>query len=275
MTGSQQQQHDYYHPSELYSEGRVVYVRVGGEDVYGFCKFTAAGKQKWRVGTLREAREVPANRIEAWRPVDLSKWRDPLPDPMAMQKNVEWASSPEPPSEPESSIGDDWWVNPRVRLGGAGEPPVTALECEIRILRRICTLEMLMHEHKRIGACWPKDLLISSRVVQKNLRSSRTGRLPGLRQEDYQDFHVDASELEARIARWDATNRDVSDVESWPSGLGPYHWAHPDDAFLFQLRAERYSTGAVARAMRIPEKEIVQAYADARQEAFRRSRSES
>lgn len=263
---------DYYDPEELYREGVPVYLRINEEDVIGYAKFTAAGVPRWRLGTPRESVDLPKRvPIDGWRPIKPEIWGEPLPEPKILRGPVDYKSAPEPQSEPESHIGDDWWVNPRTRLGTAGEAPVSELECEIRILRWICTRDALDYEPKRVESCWPKDLEISARVVQKHLQACRTGVLPGLRQEDYRDFHTDTSELEARIARWDATARDVSDVESWPTGSGPWSWPDANDMHLFVLRSERHSTMAIARAMRIPEKDIVESYRVARARAFERA----
>lgn len=265
--------HTYYHPRDLYREGVQVILLVGGQEVDGYVtRFTQAGKPKWRIGLKRgNSHDVPAAKVEAWRPIKPETWPEPLPEPMRMTKEVNWQSPPEPQSEPESGIGEEWWVNPRTRLGTAGEPPVSALECEIRILRCICTQEAMDFEPIKIESCWPKDLEISAKVVAKNLRASRTGMLPGLRREDYSDIHVDTSELDARIARWTSYPRDVSDWENWPKGTGPAFWAAPEDYHLFVLRAQRYSTGSIARAMRVPEKDIVLAFQVARDKAFRRA----
>ena len=74
---------------------------------------------------------------------------------------------------------------------------------------------MLEREVSYTNSAWPEPLQIEAQVREKMLVSSKgaAGEYLKFRREDYDDFHIDKSELNARPAPWSPEPRDVSDYE--------------------------------------------------------------
>lgn len=265
----------HYRISDLDVASTPVFFLVGDQKVAGFVWFTRAGKPRYRIGSLRNWTELPAD-VEpgAWWPVDEANWPEPLPDPIRLQPDVDWKSPPEPHSEPEKPQPEGGWPYPNLRLGRAHEPPASPQEAEARILRFLRTAAVLEHDPVIRECAWPKDLMIAANVVAKSLHSARSRKLATLREEDYRDFHLGLTdeqlELRPLLAPWTVTARDVSDYES---DHGPRKWKYPSKA-IFAWRASRppYSFFQIARELKLTETEVRTRYADACETAYRSAR---
>lgn len=208
---------DRYPISTLDLEGVPVWFTVGDRELLGFIKFTRSGRPVYRVGTFRKSDDLPAHaRPALWRPVDPGAWPEQLPEPATVQNDVEWGKPIPPPKHNEPSVRDmDRWPYPHIELGRAGSIPKSVEEAEARTLRALRCVDVIYRdEPERVETAWPRDLMVSAAVLKKLLSSSRTGKLPWLKDDDYRDVHIDLSDLSPRPARWVPTRRDLSDVEA-------------------------------------------------------------
>lgn len=206
-----------YPISTLDYEGVPVWFTVGDRELLGFIKFTRSGRPIYRIGTARKSEDLPNHaRPALWRPVDPKAWPDQLPEPATVQPDVAWGRQSPIPNEPDPTVRDmDRWPYPHVELGRAGELPKSVEEAEARVLRALRCVDVLYRDPpERSETAWPHDLMVSAALLKKLLSSSRTGKLPWLRDDDYRDVHIDLSDLSQRPARWVPTRRDLSDVEA-------------------------------------------------------------
>ncbi|MEQ8823810.1 MAG: hypothetical protein RIC14_05505 [Filomicrobium sp.] len=249
-------------------EGVRLWLRISCEDWLGFVKFTPSSEIKFRIGTPLQSEDLPKHaKVDAWRPVNPETFPDDLPEPMKLQPEVDWKSPPEPPhSPPEPQEPDYGWPYPNIRLGRPGEPPESVLECEARILRCLRTIDALEWEPIKTEKAWPPELLVSAQVLHKLLSASRTGKLGCLKQDDYQDFHIDYSDLRPLPQRWRPTPRDISDVEHGHI----LSWIPSDAERWFYWRSARppYSFRQIGEYLNAPEDVIREEYEDVCQKAF-------
>lgn len=261
--GSEMMQTDRYPISTLDLEGIPVWFTVGDRELLGFIKFTRSGRPVYRVGTFRKSDDLPSHaRPALWRPVDPNVWPEPLPEPATVQIAVEWGKPIPPPRHSEPSVRDmDRWPYPHIDLGRAGSVPKSVEEAEARTLRALRCVDVIYRdEPERSETAWPRDLMVSAAMLKKLLSSSRTGKLPWLRDEDYRDVHVDVSDLSPRPARWVPTRRDLSDVEAgclaWMNALSK------KDRRLFRWRSDlpQWSFQQIAEMTRQDEDDVFKAY---------------
>ncbi len=265
---------DRYPISTLDLEGIPVWFTVGDRELLGFIKFTRSGRPVYRVGTFRKSDDLPSHaRPALWRPVDPNVWPEPLPEPATVQIAVEWGKPIPPPRHSEPSVRDmDRWPYPHIDLGRAGSVPKSVEEAEARTLRALRCVDVIYRdEPERSETAWPRDLMVSAAMLKKLLSSSRTGKLPWLRDEDYRDVHVDVSDLSPRPARWVPTRRDLSDVEAgclaWMNALSK------KDRRLFRWRSDlpQWSFQQIAEMTRQDEDDVFKAYKAACERLFAES----
>lgn len=225
-----------YRISTLDVEGRIVWFTVGDQEALGFLRYTNAGKPRYRLRLgPTHSEDLPKFMWPSlWRPIKPEAWPEPLPEPA-------WPDRTPKREQGTSSIGEarseggTGWPYADIRLGQPGEAPETEKECEARFLRMLRTAHVLNREVRRSGSAWPPALIVEARLIEKRLRSSKTGTLPWLSSSDYDDFHIDRSELNARAELWLPTRRDIGDYEA---GINKWLPAADVDAWLlFGLRA--------------------------------------
>lgn len=268
-------QADRYPISTLDYEGVPVWFTVGDRELAGFAKFTRSGRPVYRVGTLRKSEDLPSHaRPSLWRPVDPSTWPDQLPEPATVQADVDWHSEIRANlAQIEPTVRDmDRWPYPHIELGRAGELPKSVEEAEARTLRALRCVDVLYRDPpERSETAWPHDLMVSAALLKKLLSSSRTGKLPWLRDDDYRDVHIDLSDLSPIPARWVPTRRDLSDVEagclSWMRALSR------KDQRLFKWRSDlpQWSFRQIAEMTRQDEDDVFKAYKAACERLFAES----
>lgn len=261
----------YYSTDYLYAAREPVVLRVQYEDVIGWADFTPAGKPRWRVGSLTSYTELPKDaEVYLWRPINEATWPYQLPEPMEIL-DPQWKTPPEPQREPEAAISDEGWPYPGLRLGRPGEAPESLKECEARILRFLRTREHFERERPKIERAWPPELLTASAVVSKMLAAARTGRLGFLRQDDYADFHCDASDKRPLPARWDPTPRDVSEYEDGRV----VRWIAPGAAKWLAWRAARppYSFAQIGELIGVTDEQAKRHYEHQVEMCWRRARA--
>lgn len=265
-----------YNIKSLSIPGLDVWFSVAGKEVRGYLFLTPSGRPRYRVYVTeygrRHSQDLPRHAWpDLWRPA--VPWPEPLPMEATVMRPVAWQSKPPPLRTVEPSEPVVGWPYPNLRLGRAGTPPKTIQECEARILRAIRTSRVQERDDDNRGpsALWPKDLVIAAAIVEKSMRASKTRKLPGFRPEDYEQFYIDESDLEARPARWDPLPRDVSDYEWRPRG--PLYWPPDWSWSLFARRADMpvWTFGQIADKDDMGESETIELYADACQTAFERS----
>lgn len=264
---------DRYPISSLDYEGVPVWFTVGDRELVGFIKFTRSGRRVFRVGSLCKSEDLPTHaRPSLWRPVDPNTWPDQLPEPATVRMSVEWQSETRANlAQIEPSVRDmDRWPYPHIELGRAGVPPKSVEEAEARVLRALRCVDVLYRDPpERSETAWPHDLMVSAALLKKLLSSSRTGKLPWLKDDDYRDVHIDVSDLSPRPARWVPTRRDLSDVEA-----GCLSWTHcltKKEHRLFRWRSDlpQWSFGQIAEMTRRDVDEVQSAYKEACERIFK------
>lgn len=208
-----------YRLSDLNVENEHVWWTIGTGEVRGFLKITRRGNRIYRVITgFKQTEDLPEHHAPMlWRPVNLATWPDVLPLRPAPRPNPPEFSTPVLSApEPFAETGDGW-PYPGMRLGRPDEKPETTEEAEARLLRMVRThIFKERQKDDQLGFrsdCWPKDLRHGAIGVKEALRNSKTGRLSYLTVDDYSDFHVVHSDLDARPAQWIPTRRDLGDYE--------------------------------------------------------------
>lgn len=241
-----------------------VFFEIDGQEVAGFVRFTPAGFPRYHVGSLRQSEKLPNDVVPAaWRPVS-DRWPVRLPPPI---KNT---SPTRPTKERTARSLPDEPYDLSVRLGRPGEPPESPEEANARMIRYVWTCEVLDRDIEIKDCAWPKDLLISARVAEKFVRADNDKRnIPWFREEDYDDFFVDRTDLRPRREPFNPTPRDVSDAQS-ETGPRSWSWSQPE---LLRLRAARpiYTWSAISEITKVPEDICRKWYQDACEVAFRRA----
>jgi hypothetical protein len=72
-----------------------------------------------------------------WRPVDPLRWVYMLPEPVAVQAEVDWRTSLDP--SPPAVRGERWWVD-EAQVGRTASGSISSKEAEGRVLRALCTM---------------------------------------------------------------------------------------------------------------------------------------
>ena len=215
----------YYPISSLDIEARDVIIVVNSREVIGKARFTNSGKQRLeiKVGAMRYEDVPKTAQVSLWRPINESAWAEPLPATATLTRDLPPPPKPTTPVEEVVAEGPFWPHTHYVRLGKPGEWPETLDELEARLSRALRTQRVLEREVSYTNSAWPKPLQIEAQVREKMLVSSKgaAGEYLKFRREDYDDFHIDKSELNARPAPWSPEPRDVSDYES---GRLPRAW---------------------------------------------------
>ncbi len=276
-------QHARYRIADLTLPGLPVWLTVCGQEMRGLLRLTPSGKRIFRVYTDgRHTIDLPKHAYpDLWRPI--GAWPEALPAAAVLTADVDWHSALPPTRTPEPPEPTHGWPYPDIRLGSAGAPPSCTRECEARILRALRTFEVFnpadtLEWHE---CAWPKDLMISARVVDREVQSAarraklkgaRTFSVPGLRSDDYAYFHLDhtrATDARPLPARWLPSPRDVSDYE-WKGG--PLRWAS-DGVALFELRAAmpQFAFWQIAEALGRDEASIRLLYQEGCELAFERA----
>ena len=257
-----------YRLDDLHVEGvPVIWTLSAGTDVEGFLTVTARGRRIYRVYTdsprRRASQDLPSfSEPSLWRPLYPAKWPDDLPPPAVIQDStgLNMPTEPSPNSEPVGEL--DGWPYPELVLT-IGKPG-SKQEAEARVLRAIRTQRALdrLEDRPTGSTLWPPALMFKARMVAKTLRNSRTGRLGHLTSDDYDDFHIDRSELRALPDLWIPTRRDIGDIEygvlNWMTVLSK-HQTH-----VVHLRAANpvYSWRAMSSYFGDSEVSIKRVYAE-------------
>ena len=159
----------------------------------------------------------------AFRPLDLSAWRHPLPPPLdpVFGPKRPLAPSIEPADDdvtalgavgagqPKRHQGSDDWPHPGLKLGGKGSAPASIEECEARLLRAFRTSASragggaVGHAVASTCADIPREMVLASCAANAA----------------YWAVHPDAdgSTFEAVRSGWTPSKRDASD---WDTALG-------------------------------------------------------
>lgn len=201
----------------------------------------------------------------AFRPLDLSAWRHPLPEPLtpALGPKRPPARTPEPPEGIDPHQGSDDWPYPGLRLGMCTAPS-TREECEARILRAFRTSASRAGGRVGLGpsgfcADIPSDFI---RIALKNGEAER------LREERRLGISQSA---EALRSGWTPSKRDIDD---WDYALGWLNSVDRASVDVVELRAADppYSFRQIAGRLRVPRPTIQNWYARAIDVAFASAR---
>lgn len=257
-----------YPISTLDRPGTSVMLTVFGTEFVGDMIFSKSGLPQYRVqNSLGETVKLSKfAQPSLWRPI--GDWPFELPEPA-----VETREKPSESRQATRNIDDtehgDGWPYPHVKLGAPGEPPVSLEETEARLLRAIRTLDVIMRRPRQSESTWPPSLIVRAKAVEKYIRSQ--GRAPGLRDDDYDYFHVDHSELNAYPEHFIPTHRDVSDVDK-----GVFKWAGSDRLFNLVLHMKAanppFSLQQIAEREHLHIDKVAKAYAQSLSHAFERAR---
>ena len=254
-----------YPIATLDAESLDVWLTVGERELVGQVRFTQSGKPRYQQRVNRKVvTDIPkAAVVSLWRPIDPSLWPYELPEDAVLTREQRRELPPEPPASEAIAEGPGW-PHPGVRLGRAGEAPESIEEVEARLLRALRTQFQDERKGPTGETLWLRSLMAKAKVREKELASSRTGQIVGFRPEDYSDFHVDVSSLEARPVPWCPTPRDVSDYDAhvhtkWLSLISR------KDRWLFAARAKNppLSWRQIGEEEREREHEIKKRYQDA------------
>lgn len=259
-----------YPIEDLYHDTEDLWLTVYDREVRGRVRFTGAGKRKYRrYVSLRHTEDLPKHATPTlWRP--FSEWPYELPEPAAL--TVEQVRTPPKISEPIPAIhlgNGDFWPHAHIRLGRPNEKPECSDEAEARYLRAVRTHRHMTRESVATPSLWPKPLIVASQLVAKYLETSKSGQLVHFRQDDYDDFYIDRSSLEARRAVFDPTPRDVSEWE-----LGRWiEWRPYADAGLIESQAQNPppSFYELADTLSTTVAAITRRYEAAKEELYRRA----
>ena len=245
----------------------------GGECV-GRMFLTPAGKQRFeRFEGGRRYTKIPYQYVSLWRPINVREW--PFELPLATATLTPELERPRaaPKRVQGGDLEDDPATRTDVHLGRPGEAPESVDEVEVRLLRAMRTRAVLERSPVLLETLWPKPFQDASKALSESLRAvlRHYGHLniPGWRKEDYDDYHVDGSDLEAIPVRFKPTPRDVSDYEA-KTDLDWLGRIWPRDRHIFYCRAELppIQWWALADAERIDESEIKRRYRDALEMVF-------
>lgn len=227
-----------YPIATLDAEGLDVWLTVGERELVGQVRFTQSGKPRYQQRVNRKLlTDLPKQAVVSlWRPIDENVWPYELPEPAVL--TVEKVKQAPAVSEPEEAIAEGpGWPHPGVRLGRPNEAPESVEEVEARLLRALRTKFQEERPDTTSETLWLRSLMVKAKVRHKELEASPTGVLVGFRKQDYDDFHVDRSDLRPIPVKWCPTPRDVSDYEA---GIHTKWLGHvrKKDRWLFAARAK-------------------------------------
>jgi hypothetical protein len=254
---------DRYPISTLDSDEHDVLLTVGDVEMVGRLRLTATGKARFQIRKTRTSMEdLPREALVAlWRPMDVSTWPYELPEAASITREqrsnrTESVRSGDLPA----GVGAD----SHIYLGRPGEAPASQEETELRLIRCIRTRNVLERESYATQSLWPRPWLDEALIKHKQFALSPSGKMAGWREDDYEDFFVDRSELNARPARFAPTHRDVSDYEAnidkaWLNLIAAY------DRWIFHARAKLppLDWWQIADEERVDEHVIVERYGKA------------
>ena len=256
----------WYPINTLTVDGIPVLFRLGQGTLHGILKVSRKGHMDYRVRDPNTRKYISLPEWSTpwcWRPASIADWPFSLPEPIIEQR------PPEPKRvavEAEIEVDPiDAALNPKFRLGGFSERPETREESESRFLRALLTDRYMedtqpgaAHATRSTCADWPRDFVIGAKLIEKRLRSSKDGRLESLRPDDYLDFHIDRSELEARTPRWEPDRRDIGDWENgvlrWGDHLSRVEWR------IIRHRCARWSYRAIGERLAISHEAVRRRY---------------
>lgn len=259
-----------YSVENLFYDTEDLWLTIYDREVKGRVRFTGSGRRKYRrYVSLRHTEDLPKHATPSlWRPV--SDWPYEFPETATLTieqvRPVPKISEPVPPLH----IGTgNFWPHPHVRLGRPTEKPECADEAEARYLRAVRTHRQMTREHVATPCLWPKPLIVASQLVGKYLATSKSGRLAHFQNDDYADFYIDQSQLEARPVPFEPTPRDVSEWE-----LGTWvNWRPFTDAALIESQAHNPppSFYELADTLSTTVAAITRRYEGAKEELYRRA----
>lgn len=235
----------YRYPiSTLDIEGQDVMLTVGDQEVVGRLRMTNTGKQRFQVlqpQCRSKFEDLPRTAlVSLWRPLDDMIWPQELPEPAIMTPEPETRVDRTERVRDGDFEGESTHTS-HIYLGRPGERPQSVLEVEHRIIRGLRTAAVIEREIISQDVLWPRPWLDEVKIRQKQL-DVQVGRnrdpvMKGWREQDYADYFVDRSALNARPVRFEPTPRDVSDYEArthfkWLQLIPAY------DRWLFDARAK-------------------------------------
>lgn len=258
-----------YPISTLEDTDTPVMLTVFDTEFVGDMTFSKSGLRQYRVRNSA-GETVKLSKFaqpSLWRPI--GEWPFELPEPAVVTRD-----KPKEDRQATRNIDDtesgDGWPYPHIKLGAPGTPPVSMGETEARLLRAIRTLDVVMRRPRRSESTWPPALLVRAKAVEKYIRSQ--GRAPGLREGDYDYFHIDHSELNAYPEHFIPTHRDVSDVDQ-----GVFRWAGSDRLFnlILHMKAANppFSLQQIAEREHLSIDDVAKAYAKGLNRAFEKARA--
>lgn len=209
----------WYAIHHLYIDDVPVVFRVGDRAINGRLKIGPRGGFQYWIRAGKSLRLLPkTSKPWCWRPECIADWPARLPS-QTIQEELPEVSAAREAQEEEELEGIEKILNPDFRLGHPRERPQSRSEAESRFLRCLLTdrfmerLEPAIRRNRTTAADWPREFVIGAKVVERNLRSSRDGTLPGFRDDDYNDIFVDKSDCDAKPIMWEPTRRDIGDWE--------------------------------------------------------------
>jgi len=268
-----------YKVSELYYDTEDLWLSVYDREVKGRVRFTGSGKPRFRrYVDRRHTEDIPKHATPTlWRPVDVRTWPYELPEAARLVSEV---VRPTPAPSPQIAAlhhgNGDFWPHAHVRLGRPGEKPESADEAEARYLRAIRTHWQMTREREIVECVWPKPLLVKAQEVEKFLKvmyeakprdREKLMRRCRLRSEDFGEFHIDTSKLEARPVPFKPTPRDISEWElglwmDWQPvtdpGLLESQARNPPPSFYELADTLRTTVDAIARRYKRAKEEVYQ-----------------
>ena len=253
----------------------MVRFRVGSGVVRGKLKIGSKGGYQYWIEDGRRLRRLPDyTKPWCWQPERLDEWPDHLPK-IAINESLGDNDTVQDELEEEAD-GINAILNPDFRLGKPSERPQTRAEAETRFLRALLTdrfmerLEPAIQRARSTAADWPREFVVGAKVVEAQLKASRTGKIGNLREEDYDDFFIDESELEARPPPWEPTRRDIGDWEHnvlrWGRGINRV------DMKIIRLRCARWSYRGISQRTPLSYEAIRQRYSRAIDRVWRQAR---
>lgn len=243
----------WYALQHLYVDRVPVVFRIGDHAIQGIMRLGARGGRQFWVQDgphAREYRQLPRG-VEpwCWRPLSIADWPDKLPNKTINEDLPETAPADVAEIDIEVDRLEDV-INPDFRLGAPTEPPQSRAEAETRYLRCLLTdrymerLEPAIRKARATASDWPREFVIGAKLVELRFRMSKTFQMPGWRDSDYDDVHVDLSDTDARPVPWEPTRRDIGDWEQdaprWGRGLNRL------EQRILRLRCARWSFRGIA-----------------------------
>jgi len=270
-----------YSVGHLWYDTEDLWLTVYDREVRGRVRFTGSGKARFRrYVDRRHTEDIPKHATPTlWRPVDPRTWPYELPEAARLVSEV---VRPAPTCSPQIAAlhhgNGDFWPHAHVRLGRPNEKPECADESEARYLRAVRTHDFMEYIPHIRECVWPQPLLVKAQEVEKFLkvmyeakprdREKLVARCR-LRSEDFGEFHIDTSKLEARPVPFKPTPRDVSEWE-----LGRWiDWRPTTDAGLIESQAHNPppSFYELADTLRTTVSAIARRYESAKDELHRRA----